>query len=693
MFKKVETKIQIAIIICCIAITTIQGYLLYTNVNTSLTNDMYDLVSSTTEGSKNLIEQRLVKVMDITNDISSTVESIVEPELLPTKAKEYEDILDPIIKKIVNDNIDYVMGAYLLLDPERTDEVYGVYYEDVEVSGNLTKMKKYTKERFDKVNNDPLWYYECIPLKDGKWYEPYVSSAGVEMTSFTKPIYKNDVYVGMLSIDINFKLFKDYVNNISLIDSGYVFILNENLDFIMHKNYTYEDNLATLNNNSYQDIANKIKDNQKEIFKISINETNKFLTYSRLSNNWIVCSVIGEDTLIENKNHFIKLVLYIAIFCIIISFIIAKIVGNRISSVITYVTNSLNTLSNLDLTISSKDEAYEKKHLKKDQLGIMISSTMNLRHHLRNIIPQIQNNSKITLEYSNNLDSSIEQSSNSMSNISDIMNQLASGSQQQTKSAEDGVSKLSVLADMIEFAISSANNVKSHLNKTQSENKINMKQMQNLADKFEINNSSSKQMAESVNMLSNKVKNIQNMVSTIEAIAKRTNLLSLNASIEAAAAGEHGKGFVVVAKEIGELAAQTSSGTKQIQSIVNEISENMAITENNIKLGESALSEASDAMIQTYQSFDTIDKDIDNMANVSNDLIDTIEKVNQNKEDVIIAINSILSVSKSTASSVENIIKTVHQEDKNIKDLTEASKDLKNISNTLDKIVNLFKIS
>ncbi len=692
MFKKVETKIQVAIIICCIAVTMIQGYLLYTNVNTSLTNDMYDLVSSTTEGSKNLIEQRLVKVMDITNDISSTVESIVEPELLPTKAKEYEDILDPVIKKIVSDNIDYVMGAYLLLDPKKTNEVYGVYYKDVEVNGKLIKMKKYTKEEFEKAEGEISWYYECIPLKEGKWYEPYVSD-GIEMTSFTKPIYKDDIYIGMLSIDVNFKLFKDYVNDISLIDSGYVFILNENLDFIMHKNYTYEDNLATLNNNLYQDIANKIKNNQKEIFKISINGTNKFSTYSKLSNNWIVCSVIGEDTLIENKNHFIKLVLYIAIFCVIISSIIAKIVGNRISSVITYVTTSLNTLSNLDLTISSKDEAYEKRHLKKDQLGIMISSTMNLRHHLRNIIPQIQNNSKITLEYSNNLDSSIEQSSNSMSNISDIMNQLASGSQQQTKSAEDGVSKLSALADMIEFAISSADNVKSHLNKTQNENKINMKQMQNLADKFEINNSSSKQMAESVNMLSNKVKNIQNMVSTIEAIAKRTNLLSLNASIEAAAAGEHGKGFAVVAKEIGELAAQTSSGTKQIQSIVNEISENMAITENNIKLGESALSEASDAMIQTYQSFDAIDKDIDNMANVANDLIDTIEKVNQNKEDVIIAINSILSVSESTASSVENIIETVHREDKNIKDLTEASKNLKNISNTLDEIVNSFKIS
>lgn len=693
LFKKVEAKIQIAIIICCLTITTIQSYLLYINVNTSLTNDMHDLVSSTTEGSKNLIEQRLVKVMDITNDISSIVESIVDPNLLSTKAQEYENTIDPIIKKIVGDNIDYVMGAYLLLDPERTDKVYGSYYEDVEVNGNLKKMEKYDKSRFDKANNKPSWYYECVPLKEGKWFEPYVSSAGIEMTSFTRPIYRDNTFVGMLSIDINFKLFKEYVNSINLDNSGYVFILNENLDFIMHRNYTYEDNLATLNESAYKDIAEKIKSDRKDIFKINLDGEDKFLTYSKLSNGWIVCAAIGEDALIKNKNHFIKLVLYIAVLGIIVSFIIAKIVGKRISSVITYVTNSLNTLSNLDLTISPKGEAYERKHLRKDQLGIMISSTMNLRKHLRNIIPQIQDNSKITLEYSNNLDNSIEQSSSSMSNISEIMNQLASGSQEQTKNAQDGVSKLSVLADMIEFSIASASNVKSHLDKTQNANKINMEQMQNLSDKFEINKNSSKQVSESVAILSEKVKNIQNMVDTIEAIARKTNMLSLNAAIEAAAAGEHGKGFAVVAEEIGKLAAQTSAGTKQIQSIVNEISENMNITESSMKIGEAALSEASTAMTESYQSFGIIDKDIDSMANVANDLISTIEKVNQNKEDVILAINSILSVSEQTAASVENIIETVHQEDSNIKSLIEASKNLKNISNTLDEIVNSFKIN
>lgn len=690
--KKVESKIRTAIILCCVIMALVQGIVMLINVNKYSYEDIRNLVQNITESNTNLIEQRVVKVMDITNDITSIVEGIVEPELLPTKGKEYEDIIDPIVKKIVSDNTDYVMGVYLILDPDKTDDVYGSYYEDVDVTGNLQKMEKYPKSEFYKGSKRTSWYYDCIDLKEGKWFKPYVAHNGIEMTSFTRPIYKNDIYIGMLSIDLNFKLFKDYINSIELINSGFVFILNEDYDIIMHKNLTYEENLATIQNNKYQYLADKIKNNDTSVSDVNFMGKEELFSHAPLSNGWFVCAVVGKDSLIENNKNLMQLLGSVIIIAVIMSFIIATIVGRKIGSTITYVIKSLNTLSNLDLTLVSKDEEYEKKHSKNDQLGIMISSTSDLRNHLRKIIPQIQDNSKTTLEYSNNLDSAIEQSSESMNGITDVMQQLDVGSQNQIENAKEGVSKLSVLAEMIETSIEFTNDVNSHLNKTQDANKINIKHMNNLLDKFEINRVNSNQVSNNINILSTKTKNIQDIVIAIEDIAKRTNMLSLNASIEAASAGEQGRGFAIVAKEIGKLAQQTRLETDEIKNIVEEISDNMIITENSMRTGETALSEASVAMNKATKSFSVIDKDIDNMADVIIELISTIQNINQNKEDVISAINSILSVSEETAASIQVITETAQEESMNINNLVSASRNLKDISNILDSIVNSFKI-
>lgn len=692
MIKRIETRIIIAIILSCTIMTILQGSVMLVNINKSLSQNMESLVLNIAESNKNLIEQRVSKVINITDDISTIVESIVDPEELHLKAKEYENIIDPIVKEIIYNNIEDVMGAYLILDPDKTDDVYGAYYEDVEVNNNLKKMEKYPKSRFNKAKNDPSWYYECIDLKDGKWFEPYVSKAGIEMTSFTKPIYKDDTFIAMLSIDINFKLFKEFVNSISLIDSGYVFILNENYDFIMHNTYTYEDNLSTVEDGKYQFIADKIKADDGSVISFNQNNEEKFLAYDKLSNGWILCAVVGKSSLIQSNREFIKLVLLIMVFGIILACLIAVLFGKRISSTIKYVTKSLNTLSELDLTISEKDEIYEKKHSKNDQLGVMISSASNLRNHLRNIIPEIQNNSKSTLEYSDKLDKSIKQSSDSMNDVKDVMNELNLSSQKQIDNAKQGVEKLSVLADMIESSIAATNEVKSHLEKTQNANKINIENMNDLSNKFGISRENSKQISDNIKLLAEKTKNIKSVIVTIESIAKRTTLLSLNASIEASAAGEAGAGFAVVASEIGKLADQTKEGTRQIQDIVEEISDNMEITENSMMLGDEALSQADNAMSKSKQSFDSIDKDIDSMADVASELITTIERINQNKEEVIAAINYILSISEQTAASVEVSIKDVENERININNLADASEELKSISNILDSIVNSFKI-
>lgn len=691
VFKKVDSKISFAMILSCLLIIVIQGGIVFYNINIMFNTNMEELVGSTAREKTNLIEQQIEKAQSITDDISSMVVGLVEPNRLKEDGKKYEEILDPIIKKIISDNIDQVMGAYLILDPEKAGEVYGVYYEDVDNDGNLQAKEKYKKEYFYKENERLSWYYDCIDKKEGVWFEPYKSkSNNVEMLSYTKPIYKDDIYIGMLSIDLNFQVIKDFVNQIELMNSGYIFVVNDQFHYIIHRTLTVEDNMETLEDGKYKELTQTIVNNEFATSKYEIDGKEKYLSFAKLSNGWIVCSVIGKDSLEQNNQYLFRIVGIMAIIAIIVSFIFVKIYCSSIGHSITYVTKSLNILSELNLTLSDKGRKYESKFKKKNQLGIMVTSLTKLRSHFIKIIPQIQNNSKDTFNYADILDNAVKHSSHSMNGISKVMEQVSATSVEQMEAAQSGVSQLNLLANMIEASMDQAKNVNEYLNRTHKNNEVNIHQIKDLVNKFQITMKNTKEVGDNIHILSEKSQNIGAIVTTIESIAEQTNLLALNATIEAARAGEHGKGFSVVAEEIKKLSEETTLATNEIGHIVKEICEKISTTEKSMQEGEIALVESSHAMTDTSKSFNIIAKDIIDMVDVTKGLIQNIDTININKEEVIQAIDTILSNSKETSESIEEIVSTVEDETKSITEMKEISNQLKELSESLDSIVNSF---
>lgn len=691
--KKVDSKINLTVIFSCLLVILVQGTIMMKNVNSMFYTNMTDLVTSTAKENTNLIEQKIEKSQGIADDISSIVEGIVNPSELSEKAKEYEEILDPIIKKIIENNIETAMGAYLILNPENTDDVYGVYYEDINNDGTLVAKEKYKKDYFYKENERLSWYYDCIDKKDGVWFEPYVSkSNNVEMLSYTKPIYKDNIYIGMLSIDLNFGNLKEFVNSIELLNSGYVFVVNDNYNFIIHREMTSEDNMSTSGEETYVELQNMIKNNSFGTVTLNINNQEKFASFSKLSNGWTVCAVIGTDSLESNNENLKRIILYATVFSIFISLISSAIFCRPIGKSITYVTKSLNNLSKLDLTINEKDKKYEKRFKNKNQLGVMITSEMNLRTHLVNIISKLIDNSKKTSNYANILDASVKQKSVSMDGISKVMNQISNDSNEQISVAQRGVDKLNSLAMMIEKSIDYTNKVDTYLSKTQENNESNMKQMQNLSDKFLLSIENTKKTGNNIHILSQKSQSIGNIVTAIETIAKETNILAINASIEASRAGEHGKGFAVVASQIKGLSEQTTAATNEVGNIIQEICQNIAITEQSMKEEENTLFESSKAMNDTSESSATIANDIKNIVDVTKGLITNINQINMDKEDVIQSIDSMLLLSEKTGESINKIVSNVEEETRSILKMKEISKELKELSEGLDLITNSFKM-
>lgn len=692
MFKKIESKIIAAIISCCIIVTLVQGVSTLLHVNETLRQDMENLTASVVSGNKNLIEQKIQTVRLIAGNISNMVTGIVDPDRMADRSADYEAILDPIVKKIVEDNINDVMGVYLILDPDKTDDVRGAYYEDALLTGSVQKMKKHEKKYFTPDNERMSWYYECIGLREGKWYEPYVTSGGIEMVSYTVPIYKDDVYVALLSIDLNFQQFKKYVTGIELQHSGHLFVLNEKFDFIMHRTLTFEDNFAEYNNRQYQAVADMMASGKQEIAELEFEGTPESMAYEKLSNGWYLCGVVSREALTRNNRELLVLTLRNFVIVLILSVVVAFVIGKTISTSTSYVTRSINTLSSLDLTINEEDRRRAGKKARRDELGVMIDSVIHLRGHLRHIIPKVIDNSKTTRRYADQIKLAMDESSAAMAGVSETMSRLTESSEQQMKNARRGVDQLGALTQTIETAVESANRMQTSLEETEKANENNRGHIDNLSRKFGAYVESSRQVSASVNALSEKTKDIGVIVKAIDSIAMQTKLLSLNASIEAARAGEHGKGFATVADEIRQLSDRTGGETSRIQSIVEDLSANMNVTVDNMRKGENALSGAQGAMEESRDSFGVIARDVSQMTEAAASLISATSKISKNKDEVAEAIHFIHDLSEENAAKVQSMTQAVESENRNIAKLAAASSDLTKISKDLDGVVSEFKI-
>lgn len=210
-------------------------------------------------------------------------------------------------------------------------------------------------------------------------------------------------------------------------------------------------------------------------------------------------------------------------------------------------------------------------------------------------------------------------------------------------------------------------------------------------DAMEKNKEAVEHLATSMANVKEKAIRIKNITKVIDGIAQQTNLLSLNASIEAARVGEQGKGFGVVALEIRKLAEDSKKQATEINKIVYDINEAISIAYSDIEISKKVVENQGQVVDGVTSSFGTIAQSVVRVDNDINSVLVENRILEDNIRTVQSRFENISAVSQQTAASTEQVSSTIGEQADSIKSVSLKVYELNNMADEMKRIIGEYE--
>ncbi|MFD3449492.1 methyl-accepting chemotaxis protein [Microbacteriaceae bacterium 4G12] len=195
-----------------------------------------------------------------------------------------------------------------------------------------------------------------------------------------------------------------------------------------------------------------------------------------------------------------------------------------------------------------------------------------------------------------------------------------------------------------------------------------------------------------IERLVTRTQHIDKALKAITDIAEQTNLLALNAAIEAARAGEHGKGFAVVASEVRSLAEQSKQSANEINDLIKSIQQDTKDTVQVMKRGQEEAIQGKNAANEADKAFSTIMTDINQITQQIQEVSATTEEMSAGTEEINASLSVVAETSTSVAKDTNQTVQAIQTQASSITEITNQSMQIKKQIEELEALLSQFKI-
>ncbi|MER1986636.1 MAG: methyl-accepting chemotaxis protein [Solibacillus sp.] len=485
---------------------------------------------------------------------------------------------------------------------------------------------------------------------------------------------------GVFAINLGMDALYEAISSIKIGQTGYPFLMTASSVMIAHP--TVEGGTEVAEEPWAKEML--VSDNHNFGYEFQGDDKQMFVRTNELT-GW----KIGGTLFNHEISAATKPILTTTALVMVLSLVL---LGMLLVMIIRSITKPLKQITKAAVVMSSGDLRTELMIDKKDEIGVLSKSFQKMGDMLSGIISHIHDKSSVISSSSEELTATLLESSRATEQISNAMADVTDGLEKQTQKISQSFDSLKQVAEDIHQISDNATNVTKKAQQAEKTADIGHEIVLSTQQQMSAIEGTFQSLSGEIETVNDYANEISEIVNVITSISDQTNLLALNAAIEAARAGEAGKGFAVVADEVRKLAEQTNNSSIQVKEIISAIQRESTKTVSSMQASLDEVTKGLQMFAQTETNFLQVKGYIEDITDQLEAVQQRAHQIASNSEQVVSDMQVVERISNDSREQITTVSAAAEEQLCSMEEIAATAEALEGVVEDLLTEVRLFKV-